>query len=97
MMTMRALALGVALAGLASRAAAQQRTAATSPTWETIGATKFYAGTTPSEQSAIRATLGEIERILWKVPELAQPKGFRVRKNAQGGGPPWHPSAPPCT
>jgi hypothetical protein len=37
------------------------------------------------------ATLGEIERILWKVPELAQPKGFEILKAAQGGGPPWHP------
>jgi len=37
------------------------------------------------------ATLGEIERILWKVPELAHPRDFEVLKTAYGGGPPWHP------
>jgi hypothetical protein len=37
------------------------------------------------------ATLGEIERILWQVPELAQPNGFEVMKTAHGGGRPWHP------
>lgn len=92
MMRRRALALGVVLAGLSSQAtAAQQRPAATSAAWEVLYPPKYYAGTTASEQSAIMATLGEVERILWKVPEIAQPRGFRVRKNAQGGGPPWHP------
>ena len=91
-MTGSRVALGIALLAIAVGPARGQRTAGpASPTWETIGSTKFYAGTTPSEQSAILATLGEIDRILWKIPEIAQPTGFRVRKNAQGGGPPWHP------
>ena len=85
-------ALGSVLFVLAVPPASAQRTGGpASPTWETIGSTKFYTGTTPGEQSAILATLGEIDRLLWKIPEIAQPKGFRVRKNAQGGGPPWHP------
>ena len=85
-------ALGIALLGVAViPAAAQRNTVPARPAWEVLYPPKFYAGTTPSEQSAIMATLGDIERILWKLPEIARPKGFRVRKNAQGGGPPWHP------
>jgi hypothetical protein len=56
------------------------------PPWEVLYAPKFYAGTTRAAQATIVATLGEIERILGKVPEIAQPKGFTVRKNAQGAG-----------
>jgi hypothetical protein len=92
MMRRRALALGVVLAGLSSQAtAAQQRPAATSAAWEVIDPPKYYTGTTAREQAAMMATLGEIERTLWRIPEIAHPKGFRVRKSAQGGGPPWHP------
>jgi hypothetical protein len=84
--------LGIIALSVAFRGAAAQRSADPGrPAWEVLYAPKFYAGTTRSEQSAIMATLGEIERILWQVPEIAHPKGFRVRKNAQGGGPPWHP------
>jgi hypothetical protein len=74
------------------RSAAAQRPAERVPdTWETLSPTKYYAGTTRREQASLVATLGDIERILWKVPEIAHPTGFRVEKNAQGGGPPWHP------
>jgi hypothetical protein len=86
------LVLGAFLSHIAARATAAQRgTAEASSAWEVLGAPKFYTGTTAGEQAAILATLGEIERILWKIPEIAQPQGFRIRKNAQGGGPPWHP------
>jgi hypothetical protein len=71
--------------------AAQRAAEPARATWEVPYPTKFHAGTTAAEQSAIMATLGEIERIVRKIPEIAQPRGFRVRKNAQGGGPPWHP------
>ena len=93
---MRGLLRGVALGSGVLVAApipgtAQRSTDPTRPAWEVLYPTQYYAGTTRSEQAAILATLGEVERILSKLPEIAQPKGFRVRKNAQGGGPPWHP------
>lgn len=89
---LRGVALGAGVFAAAPTPGRAQRSAnPTRPAWEILYPVQFYAGTTPSEQSAIMATLGEVERILWKLPEIAQPKGFRVRKNAQGGGPPWHP------
>ena len=89
---LRSLALGsLLLGGTLVPAAAQRAVEPARATWETLYATKYYDGTTRGEQAAIQATLGEVERILWKLPEIAQPQGFRVRKNAQGGGPPWHP------
>ena len=73
-------------------ASAQRNADPSRPAWEVLYPPTYYAGTTPGEQAAITSTLGEIERILWRIPEIAQPRGFRVRKNAQGGGPPWHPT-----
>ena len=88
----RCATLGILLLGASfTPAQAQKLPDPARPAWEVLDPPKYYAGTTPSEQAAITSTLGEIERILWRIPEIAQPKGFRVRKNAQGGGPPWHP------
>ena len=82
----------ILLCGAMTPATAQRNPDPARPAWETLYPPKYYAGTTPGEQAAITTTLGEIERILWRIPEIAQPKGFRVRQNAQGGGPPWHPT-----
>ena len=93
---MRRTALGIALLGAALAPAAAQRSADQAPpTWRAVDPSQFWDPTTPSERAAIRATLGEIERILWQVPELAQPKGFEVMKTAHGSGPPWHPERRP--
>ena len=89
---LRGVALGTGvLVATPGPGTAQRSTDPTRAAWEVLYPVQFYSGTTPSEQSAIMATLGEVERILAKLPEIAQPRGFRVRKNAQGGGPPWHP------
>lgn len=86
------IALGIGLLGATlSPAVAQGGPDPARPAWDVLYAPQYYAGTTPREQSAIMATLGEIERTLGKIPELAQPTKFRVWKNAQGSGPPWHP------
>ncbi len=86
------MALSVVLVSAALTPAAAQRSAVQAPpTWEAVYPSKYWDPTTPSERAAIMATLGEIERILWQVPELAQPTGFEVLKTAHGGGPPWHP------
>lgn len=85
-------ALAVVLLGAALTPAGAQRSVDPSrPTWKAVDPSKFWDQTTANERTAIVATLGEIERILWRVPELAQPKGFEVLKTAHGGGPPWHP------
>ena len=89
------IALGVALIGAVLMPAAQRSGDQARPTWKAGYPSKFWEGTTASERAAIMATLGEIERILWKVPELAQPKGFEILKTAHGGGPPWHPERCP--
>ena len=89
------IALGVALIGAVLMPAAQRSGDQARPTWKAGYPSKFWEGTTASERAAIMATLGEIERILWKVPELAQPKGFEILKTAHGGGPPWHPERRP--
>jgi hypothetical protein len=89
-------ALGIAVLGAALTPAAAQRGAEPSrPTWSAVYPSKYWESTTAGERTAIMATLGEIERILWQVPELAQPKGFEVMKTAHGGWPPWHPERRP--
>lgn|SRR5574341_1745976 len=77
-------------------AAAQRSAAQARPAWRAVYPPAYWEPTTASERTAIMATLGEIERILWQVPELAQPKGFEVWKTAHGGGPPWHPERRPA-
>ena len=67
--------LGSVLLAMAVTPARAQRTGDPSrPAWEVLYPPKFYAGTTPREQAAIMATLGAVERILWKVPERRSPR-----------------------
>src|SRR5512134_125995 len=85
-------ALGIALLGGALTPATAQRSGDQArPTWRAVHPPTCWEPTTASERTALMATLGGIERILWQVPELAQPKGFVVWKTAHGGGPPWPP------
>src|SRR5262245_14198830 len=46
---------------------------------------------TPAQRAAMMATIDEFERILRQVPELAQPRGFDIRKTAGGGPNLWKP------
>jgi hypothetical protein len=76
----------VALLLCAAPCVAQEkaRAAAQRPGWLPNGETRI-ARVTPAQRAKAVAVLEDIERILLRVPELAQPQGFRMSRDIYGG------------
>ena len=74
--------------GFVSSAAAQGADASR-PAWRAQYPRDLGELMTAAERAAATATLAEIERILWRVPELARPREFEVLKQEYGGSTPF--------
>jgi hypothetical protein len=68
-----------------SSAAAQRRDQGAASGWPAIYPPDLGEFNTPAERAAAMATMDEIERIMWQIPELAHPQGFEVMKQVWGG------------
>jgi hypothetical protein len=85
----RRISLGVVCVGGAVRATPAQGTPeSVRPAWRAEYPPALGELMTAAERAAAMATLAEIERILWRVPELARPRGFEVLKQEFGGSTP---------
>jgi hypothetical protein len=80
------LLIGAALLLYAAPVGAQEKARATAPRagWGPNGETRI-SNVTPAQRAKAVAVLEDIERILLRVPDLAQPQGFGMSRDIYGG------------